>query len=154
MRLGAIQTNWPNLCPDERCLFRIRPPLPLPGVLCKPIPESGNSRSEQVQTQNRHKFQIWAGTNSKYVQIVFVATVDSLITHTLWWTAQGMGSQGVWTLRRGQTKAKQIKYYLKIQKKRPEDRYTMLLLLRLPECITMRLESLSRKLNIIATLNQ
>ena len=44
-------------------------------------------------------------------------TVDSLITHTFWWTAQGMGFQGVWTSRRGQTKAKQIKYYLKIQKK-------------------------------------
>ena len=44
-------------------------------------------------------------------------TVDSLITHTFRWTAQGMGFQGVWTSRRGQTKAKQIKYYLKIQKK-------------------------------------
>ena len=80
---------------------------------------------------------------------VSIDTVDSLITHTLQWTAQGMGFQGVWTPRRGQTKAKQIKYYLKIQKKRSEDRYPMLLLLRLPECVTMRLESLIRRLNII-----
>jgi hypothetical protein len=28
-----------------------------------------------------------------------------------------MGYQGVWTARRGQTKDKQIKYYLKIKKK-------------------------------------
>ncbi|KIJ92878.1 hypothetical protein K443DRAFT_39123, partial [Laccaria amethystina LaAM-08-1] len=34
-------------------------------------------------------------------------TVDSLITHTPWWTAQGMGFQGVWAPRSGQTKAKQ-----------------------------------------------
>ena len=26
-------------------------------------------------------------------------TVDSLLTHTCRWTAQGMGYQGVWTLR-------------------------------------------------------
>ena len=76
-------------------------------------------------------------------------TVDSLITHTLWWTAQGMGFQGVWSSRRGQTKAKQIKYYFKIQKKKSEDRYAMLLLMKLPECTMMRLERLSRRLNII-----
>ncbi|KIJ97519.1 hypothetical protein K443DRAFT_105555, partial [Laccaria amethystina LaAM-08-1] len=45
-------------------------------------------------------------------------TVDSLLTHTRRWTAQGMGYQGVWTARRGQTKDKQIKYYLKIKKKK------------------------------------
>jgi hypothetical protein len=37
-----------------------------------------------------------------------LSTVDSLLTHTHWWTAQGMGYQGVWTARRGQTKDKQI----------------------------------------------
>jgi len=46
-----------------------------------------------------------------------VCTVDSLITHTFQWTAQGMGFQGVWASRSGQTKAKQIKYYVKIQKR-------------------------------------
>jgi len=30
----AIRTNWPNLCPDERCIFRIRPPHHFPGSSC------------------------------------------------------------------------------------------------------------------------
>ncbi|KIJ93715.1 hypothetical protein K443DRAFT_111638, partial [Laccaria amethystina LaAM-08-1] len=41
-------------------------------------------------------------------------TVDSLLTHSRRWTAQGMGYQGVWTARRDQTTDKQIKKYFKI----------------------------------------
>ena len=41
------------------------------------------------------------------------------------------------------------KISFKNPEKRSEDRYTILLLLRLPDCITMRVESLSRRLNII-----
>ena len=70
------------------------------------------------------------------------STVDSLITHTLRWTTPGMGFQGVWTPRRGQTKAKQIKYYLKIRKKDQKQIHYVV-------AITMRVESLSRRLNII-----
>ena len=88
---------------------------------------------------NSHKIR---DLNWSYLVNSFVTTVDSLITHTLWWTAQGMGFQGVWTSRRGQTKAKQINYCLKIQKKNQRidtPCCTMLWLLKLPECTMMRL---------------
>ena len=50
----------------------------------------------------------------------FVKSVD--VTSMTWWLWPRVmltctTLQGVWTPRRGQTKAKQIKYYLKIQKK-------------------------------------
>jgi len=65
--------------------------------------------------------------------VKFVYTVDSLITHTPQWTAQGMGFQGVWASRSGQTKAKQIKYYVKIQKRVRKQTHYMLLLFTIPK---------------------
>ena len=61
----------------------------------------------------------------------------------------GYGVLGSMDSKKGQNKGQTNKILFKNPEKRSEDRYTMLLLLRLPECVTMRLESLSRRLNII-----
>jgi len=53
-----------------------------------------------------------------------------------------MGFQGVWASRSGQTKAKQIKYYVKIQKRVRKQTHYMLLLLTIPKSSMVRPESL------------
>ena len=56
-----------------------------------------------------------------------------------------MGFQGVWTYKERPNKGQTNKISFKNPGKESEDRYTMLLLLKLPECTTM---SLSMRLNI------
>ena len=61
----------------------------------------------------------------------------------------GYGVSGSMDSEKRPNKGQTNKILFKNLEKRSEDRYTMLVLLRLPECVTMRLESLSRRLNII-----
>ena len=61
----------------------------------------------------------------------------------------GYGVLGSMDSKKRPNKGQTNKILFKNPENRSEDRYTMLLLLRLPECVRMRLESLSRRLNII-----
>ena len=61
----------------------------------------------------------------------------------------GYGVLGSMDSKKRPNKGQTDKILFKNPENRSEDRYTMLLLLRLPECVRMRLESLSRRLNII-----
>ena len=60
----------------------------------------------------------------------------------------GYGVSGSMDSEKRPNKGQTNKILFKNPENRSEDRYTMLLLLRLPECVRMRLESLSRRLNI------
>ena len=61
----------------------------------------------------------------------------------------GYGVSGSMDSKKRSNKGQTNKILFENPEKRSEDRYTMLLLLRLPECVTMRVESLSRRLDII-----
>ena len=61
----------------------------------------------------------------------------------------GYGVLGSMDSKKRPNKDQTNKILFKNPENRSEDRYSMLLLLRLPECVRMRLESLSRRFNII-----